>query len=306
MTTTSDRPITVDGVRLDTLAWNITKVNRATAGRRGGDVTLPGLDGSLPTLNDNLEPVTFGLDMFVMGTDVDGAVPAAGRRDTFRKNLDELVHLFGKRHALLEVIEQVNATESRRAWAKVDGALTPDINVPGSVGQFTVGLVLPYAVWEDTATSDWGTGGATPPNVATEVTTLQGATERITDATLVLVNGDAATLTNPRITDPSTGAYVQYNGSLAQNQTWRINCATWATRTFIWPGSYAAALDKADTFGTDVTPQTTYGGTVNQAAFLPLVPVRDTGLRRVKVTLTGGGGAANVFLGIRARRKYAL
>lgn len=295
MVNTSDRPISVDGVRLDTLAWNISKISRAVASRRAGDVTLPGVDGGMPSLNDNLEPVTLGLDMFVMGTDADGAVPGAGRRDTFRANLDELVHLFGKRHALLEVTEQVNATETRRAWAKVTDSLAPDINTPGSNGQFTVGLLLPYAVWEDPDLQDWN--GTLNSAAVQEVTTLRGATERTTDA-VALVHGP---YTNPRVTDPTTGAYVQYSGTLSSSQLWRVNVGTWSSRV-----GTTLALGSADTDGTDVQPQTSFGGTRNQAAFLPLVPVRDTGQRRVKVQVTGTGSGAASRVSIRARRKFAL
>lgn len=296
MVNTSDRPIAVDGVRLDTLAWNITKINRAMAARRSADVEVPGLDGNLPSLNDNLEPLVFGLEMFVMGTDAAGAVPAAGRRDQFRANLDELVHLFGTRHRLLEVTEQVTATQSRRALAKVVDSITPDVSENGANGQFTVSLQVPAGVWEDTATSDW-TSAAIVSGVAQEVTTLQGATERISDA-VILVQGPIA---NPKITDPATGAYVQLTATLAANQFWRVNVGTWATRTGTGLG-----LGSADTTGTDAQAITTYGGTPNQSAFLPLVPARDTGQRRVKVTLTGTATSAATSLSVRARRKYAL
>lgn len=296
MTNTSDRPISVDGVRLDTLAWNISKINRAMASRRSADVEVPGLDGTLASLNDNLEPLVFGLDMFVMGTDANGAVPAMGRRDQFRANLDELVHLFGKRHALLEVTEQVTATQSRRAMAKVVDSITPDSAENGSSGQFTVSLQVPAGVWEDPTTSDW-TSAAIVSGTAQEVTTLQGATERIADA-VILVQGPVA---NPKVTDPATGAYVQLTATLAAGEFWRINVGTWATRRGTTLG-----LGSADTTGTDVQAITTYGGTVNQAAFLPLVPARDTGLRRVKVALSGTAVTSATRLSVRARRKYAL
>lgn len=296
MTNTSDRPIAIDGVRLDTLAWNIAKINRAMAGRRSADVQVPGLDGSLPSLNDNLEPLVFGLDMFVMGTDADGAVPAGGRRDQFRANLDELVHLFGTRHRLLEVTEQVTATASRRCLAKVVDSITPDTAENGSSGQFTVSLQVPSGVWEDTATSDWTSTPTIVSGAAQEVTTLQGATERITDA-VILVQGP---ISNPRVTDTATAAYVQLTATLAAGEFWRINVGTWATRR-----GTVLGLGSADTTGSDVQALTTYGGTVNQAAFLPLVPVRDTGQRRVKVSLTGGSITAATALSVRARRKYA-
>ena len=199
MTFTSIRPITVDGVRLDPLAWNITQISRAVAARRDRNIALPGRDGEVPSLDDDLEPVVLGLTMFVMGTDEDGLVPAAGRLDTLRENLDELVHLFGKRHALLDVRETVANGQVRRAWAKVQDTIAPDLSASGSFGEFTVSLTLPYGVWEDPTTSDWT---QVAPVTAAPVATLPGATDRIGDA-IFLVKGP---ITNPRIPDVATGS----------------------------------------------------------------------------------------------------
>lgn len=297
MTYTSDRPITVDGVRLDTLAYNVLAIQRGTARRRTADVELPGVDGVVPSLNDPLEAAGYGLQMLVRGTDADGLVPPAGARTTFRNNLDELVHLFGKRHALLDLRETVDTGVERRAWAKVVDTITPDANEAGSSAQFSVGMVLPYGVWEDVNTQDWnGTAGAAS-GTSQEVTTLQGATERILDA-VILVTGPA---TNPRVTDPATGAYVQLNATLSGTQFWRVNVGTWATRYGTGLG-----LGSADTTGTDGQSLTVFGGTRNQAAFLPLTPTRDTGARRVRLALSGTGFTAATRLSVRARRKYAL
>jgi hypothetical protein len=295
MAFTSDRPITVDGVRLDTLAWNIEKVSRETAARRASDVSLPNVDGSLPSLNDALEPISFGLQMWLRGTDADGAVPAPGSRTRFRENLDELLHLFGKRHALLDVREVVDGSGTeRRALAKVTASIAPEENVTGSAGVFSVALSIPAGVWEDAATADWTTTGAAI--TAAEVTTLRGATERINDA-VVLVTGPA---NNPRVTDPATGMWVQLSANLAAGQFWRFSSATWASR-------YGAGLGlgSADTTGTDGSAITSVGGPP-RPYMLPLVPVRDTGARRVRATLSATSGmTSSTALSVRARRKYA-
>lgn len=294
MANTSDRPISVDGVRLDTLAWNVEKVVRSTASRRSADVTLANLDGSLPSVNDALEPVDFGLQMWLRGTDVDGGVPAPGSRDTFRANLDALLHLFGTRHRLLEVTEQTSATETRRAFAKVSASISPDVNVTGSAGTFSVALTIPAAMWEDAASTDVTLNA---PVSAAEPAGLIGGTERINDA-VYLVTGPAST---PRITDPTTGMWVELGANLPAGQFWRFNSATWASRY----GS-GLGLGSADTTGTDGTAITVTGGP-GRAYGLPLVPVLSGGTRRVRVTLTAASGIVNgtTKLSLRARRKYA-
>lgn len=497
MITTSVRPITIDGVRLDTLAWNITQINRAVAARRSADQQVPGRDGVIPSLNDDLEPTTLGLEMFVLGTDQDGAVPATGRSNTFRNNLDELIHLFGKRHALLEVIESMDAntlpatnlapnpsmegatqyavtgsglalsfaasatpaagatvlradvTDSgaltafpvlfnnyiganrilaspgaaigakfkirspiggartcfarlrcynggtviadvgnvtfttsavsttwteitltgnlpagcdgfgviiqgnaaadwangnraeldtlmpwvgadpgpyfdgdtpadanytyawtgtahnsasvrnpkrrRRAWAKVTDSIQPDLNTVGSSGMFTVGLELPYGVWEDVDTTDWDSG-LIQSNATRYIDTLDGATERLTDA-IFTVTGP---VTNPRITDLTSGSYVELQGTVAAGNVWRVNCGTWVSRT-----GTTLTLGSADTAGTDAQAITRFGGIPNQGGFLTLAPARVGTLRRYVIKMDGTARDANTRLAFRARRKYA-
>lgn len=295
MVNTSDRPISVDGVRLDTLAWNILKINRAMAARRDRSIELPGRDGVVPSLDDDLESVQFGLEMFVMGTDADGGVPPAGRRDTLRNNLDELVHLFGKRHSLLDLRETVANGVQRRAWAKVQDTIAPDISTVGGSGEFTVSLVLPYGVWEDPTTTDWT---QVAPVTAAPVTSLTGATERIGDG-IFLVKGPA---TNPRITDVASGSWVQLNDTLTAAESWRVNALTWATRK-----GTTVTIGSGDTVGTDRTAQTLTGGPQRGSA-LVLTPVRDTGARRVGITLSATAGIVNgtTALTVRAARKYAI
>lgn len=294
MTFTSDRPVSVDGVRLDTLAWNVQKINRATAPRRSGDYDIQNMDGVVPSVNDPLEPTTYGLEMWLRGTDADGSVPVAGSRDTLRANLDEVLHLFGKRHALLDLREKVSDTLERRAWAKVVDSIQPDLNTPGGQGTFTVALTIPAGVWEDVDATDQTIDA---PVTAAELTGLQGATERVNDA-IFLVTGPANT---PRITDPATGMWVELGANLAGGQFWRFNSATWASR-------YGAGLGlgSADTTGTDGSGVTTTGGP-SRAYGLPLTPIRDTGLRRVRATLTAASGivAVTTKLSTRTRRKYA-
>lgn len=300
MVFTSDAPITVDGVRLDTLAWNITKVSRSVASRRSADVEVPGADGTIPSLNDPLAAVTMGLELWLRGTDADGAVPGGlSRRSVFWQNLDELVHLFGKRHGLIELTETVAPGQVRRTYAKVTDTIQPDVNEPGSAGTFSVALTIPAGVWEDVAAATWDSGQIASGDTR-EVTTLQGATERCTDA-LVCVRGP---INNPRLTDPATGSYVQLNRTVPAGEDWTINLATWTSR-------YGAALglNPSPTVGNDGAPITVYGGARGVAQYLTLQPTRTSAdpVRRTRLTLTGTGGittATRVF--VQARRKFAL
>src|SRR3982751_5668716 len=101
MVTTSAIPMTVDGTRLDTLAWNIETITGriGVPGVRGANAQVPGRHGSIFTPNKTYDEREFVLSMWVNGCDVDGLIPG-GSSDLaeFRKNVDTLSLLFGKRY----------------------------------------------------------------------------------------------------------------------------------------------------------------------------------------------------------------
>ena len=286
-------PITVDGVSLDTVAWNIDAKVRQWAGARAADVVLPGVDGVAPSLNDDLDSSVMTLSMWVIGTNTSGLVPLGNGIAQARDNLDQLVHLFGKRHALLDVRETVDAGSTiRQAWCKVTEAVAPELKA-NSLGRFSVSLLIPAGVWQDVNTADWASTPTLVSGNFYEITTLQGATGPIDDA-IITVTGP---VTNPQLTDFMTGAYVRLNAAVAAGTVWRLNVGTWASR-------YAAGLTlgSADTTGTDGQAITVYGG--GNARFLRQVPGLVSGARRVQIALTGTGITSATAIGVRARRKY--
>lgn len=293
MATYSPHPVFVDGVRLDSSAWNIDVKTRAWASSRNGDVTIPGVDGVAASLNDDLEASTMTLSMWVLGTDENGAVPSGSTgMAKCRDNLDQLVHLFGKRHALLNVSEVVDtAGNQRQAYCKVADTVTPEITAGGRA-KFTVTLSVLEGMWQDVNTSDWSQSGLTSGNFY-EVTTLQGATGPISDAVFTVTGP----VTNPELRDFTTNAYIRLNAVLPAGSVWRVNSGTWATR-------YGAGLTfgSLDTAGTDAQSVTVFGG--GNARFLRLQPGLVSGARRVQVSLTGSGITGSTAVGVRARRKF--
>lgn len=287
-------PITVDGVSLDTVAWNIEAKTRQWPAARAGDAVLPGVDGVAPSLNDDLDLTTLTLSMWVLGTTTAGTIPGGSTpMAQCRANLDQLAHMFGKRHTLLDVQEQVDAAGTlRQAWCKVTDAIAPEVRA-GGVGKFTAQLQLPEGLWQDVTPADWTSTPTIISGNFYEITTLQGATGPINDA-IILVTGP---VTNPVLTDYATGAHVQLNAAIPSGQFWRLNVDTWATR-------YGAGLTltSSDTTGTSGDGITHSGG--GNARFLRLQPTVVTGLRRVQIALTGTGITAATAITVRARRKY--
>lgn len=286
-------PVTIDGTSLDTVAWNIEAKVRQLSGFRSADISLAGVDGEIPSLNDDLESTLFTLSMWVIGTDTSGLIPAGTPMAQCRANVDTLSFLFRKRHALIQVAEVVdNVGTQRMFYGKVVDAISPTI-AAGGVGKFQVNIKVPDGMWQDMSTSDWTQTGVVS-GTPYEVTTMLGATEHIADST-ILVTGPA---TNPQVTDYGSAAYMRYNGVLAAGASWRVNNATWATRF-----GAGLTLSSADTTGTDAQATTVSGGGKSQ--FLRLVPTILTGNRRVQLSLTGTGFTGATALSVRARRKYA-
>lgn len=167
MTFVSDHPITVDGVRLDTLAYGIEGAALTIGGLRSGDQILAGVDGAVASLEDAREPSIYALSMFVNGCDEDGLVPAdRSKWGLLRQNLDMLLHLFARTDALLDVreviytdpvtpdVEAALEAPQRQAFAKVSDTLAPDL-APGAVARFTVALNFPDVYWQDPAPLTW-------------------------------------------------------------------------------------------------------------------------------------------------------
>lgn len=286
----SAHPITIDGLSLDSLAWNVESRIRQWAGSRTGDIPVPGVDGELATVNDDLEANLFTLSMWVLGTDEFG-MPVASRMDRCYQNLDLLSFYFrGKRHTLLDVREQVNADGTvRQFYGKIVDAVPPDWGRGRAA--FTVSIKNPAGVRQDPAPADWSQTGVVA-NTVYEVITLRGGTAPCDDSTVV-VTGPA---TNPQVTDTATGSYVRLNAALAAGETWRVNSATWSTRTG------TLAVESADDAGTDRQSVTVYGG--GNARFLRLSPFLTGGLIRTRLSLSGTGFTSATAVAVRARRKY--
>lgn len=118
MSFTNQRPLSVDGTRLDTLAYNIETIDgrRQLPGVRSNDVVVPGRHGEVPSLYDDFEPGRIILRMWVRSTDVDGnPVPGANPKDTLQRNLDRLFALFRPRNRLLTVTQQIGASTETRS-----------------------------------------------------------------------------------------------------------------------------------------------------------------------------------------------
>lgn len=280
MVLTNSLPITVDGVRLDTLAKNVeTLAGRfIVPGLRTPNVAIPGEDGELHVPLKVREPGVIGLSMWVRGCDDDGLVPTNDATEFF-KNMDALVNLFTKDTGLLTLDQLHPDGSTRRATAQVMSAF--DFSVLGGPNErharFAVELRIPKAFWEDTAATVNATaaGASLPKNLI--LATLAGATAPMKDLVLTVTGP----ITNPRITENATGIWVQYSGVLANGTSLVIDCGAWTA--VIGVNSVLGSL--------------THGG---HQRFLVAYPT--TG--GPSLTLSGSAGGAATSLSVSGRRKF--
>jgi hypothetical protein len=220
MTALTPRTVIIDGIRLDSFAYSITSRTgwESTPGLTGGNIRVPGRDGEIWQAKD-YGTGQIVLDLFVQGTNADGAIPAGSTAEkTFRANIDALLATFSKRSGLLTVDKEIEDGSVRRNFAEVGSVIQPDYLDGNTVATFTVELIFPDPLWKSTTiTTSTGTGS---------LSVFAGITAPISDA-IITVAGPA---TNPRVTDTVSGAWIQYTGSVSGGSSWVVDCATFSSK----------------------------------------------------------------------------
>lgn len=289
MANTSTHPITVDGVRLDTYAWNIEVKSGWDLGQaaRGANSEVPGRDGEIWTPNKREAAGRFALQMWVMGSDANGVWNADGY-EQYRQNLDQLRWLFGKRYKLLTIQHTLGATlGTRECLAEVVAAWDPTVTGMGRIGRFSVLFNIVDSYWRDTA--DLNIDLASVTTGQKTLTAFLGATANMRDGILVF----DGPWTNPSITDDATGHVLSLTGTVASGSQWNVDCAAFTSKT----GTSIAFTSG----GTQAMLTTTRSGAHAPGLFgvTPAAPgVAPT------VTLAGSGLTSASRFRFRARRKY--
>lgn len=293
MTNTSTIPMTVDGVRLDTLAWNIETLNGRLSipGVRGADPIVPGMDGAVFVPNKSFDEGRITLQMWVRGSDANGGIPGGGSQMAeFRKNLDSIGKLFTVRHRLMDVQQTWPGPQIIQYFAKVEQPWDFSASAVNPRAKFAVEMSIPKVFGQDINTTDYTSATSLASGVTLTLATYDGHTAPISDA-IIVVRGAA---TNPRLTNPDTGEWVQYNGTIASGTDWRVDCGLWETRTGVGIGLSSGA-------GTNQVANTQYAG--GGAAFMRLTP-RPSGGPQLVLTGTSFGASTQVLA--RARRKFIV
>jgi len=280
--TTSEEPIIVGGLCLNTDAWNV--INRT--GRlsiptlRGANTAVPGQSGRTFVANRPYEPGIWAIGMWVLGMTADGVIPAQGdSRRLFEKNLARLQQSMAKSWQPVTIVAWQADGAARTAQAVLSGQTDGASMMGGMRGEIAFVFEVLDGWWSDAIRSTAvGAAGSWWANLGLSLPGLVGATAPIEDA-LVTVHGPAV---NPRVTSDS-GVWVQLNHTLGVNDTWIVDSGAWTS-----------TLNGVSNL-TDVT----HGG---HSRFLVIPPAEL--LATPKVTMTTSGTGANTNLSLTAARAH--
>lgn len=281
MTNTTTELLTVNGVNLKTLAKNVETLGATlqVPARRGDATPVAGRHGALGSTRNYYEPRTMPWPMWVQGTDDDGLVPVGQtRRTQFYKNLDTLTRLFAQ--PSLDIRHTLPDNSIRQIFGKCVASIDFSTSGATPLGKYSVELLCLKPFFQDvnTTTQSFGIGGT---NANLSLTNFDGATAPMAE----MVFSFTGPMNNPKIQDPITGVWFQYNETFTAGKGITVDCATWGITGI---GGYVVDYAKAVHAGSgsfyEVTP--------------PL-----TGPAAVTFTSTGGTGGTVAFTG---RRKFLV
>lgn len=285
MTDSAGNPlIEVDGFDMRTEAYNAaTRTGRySMPTQRGEDLVLAGKSGYTFVPNKPYDAGLGALSVWVTGANTNGTIPATQtlRRQKFEDNMALMERLFTRRHRLCTIRAAQPDASIRRAFVQWDAWGEPEVVAGGTRATWTVGYTIPGVFWEDeTATNQETAASSTLPKNL-DLTSFANMTGIIEDA-VITVTGP---ITNPRVTDAETGAYVQFTGTVATATTWVINVAA---STSV------------------VNSVTQLANTTHTGGYLFLVIPNIFGTSATpRLTLSGTGGGAGTKFGVSARRKW--
>ena len=294
-------------IQIDTIAFEGNKSYiltsrtgwEVTPGLSGSNIAVPGRNGEIWRAKD-YAPGRMVLDIVVTHLNSSGVVPGGSTAEKqYQANMDLLmVTLTQQTQILVTKVYDPDGLYpvTRQNYAEVTALLQPEFigseSEPSAT--LTVELTFPNPIWFDLIGRDYvGAANATNNRTLT-LTRFEGITAPLDEA-IFLVIGPA---TNPRITDRS-GAWVQYNGTIAAGARWRVNTRTFQSEV----GSSPVLFYTENT----VTNQNAGTSVLAQTTFSPgpaLMTVTPNGIGSPELVFTGTGLGSTTQVNVCAFRKY--
>lgn len=278
----------IDGVSLRSHGFGAaTRSGRySVPSRRGDNLILPGSSGSYFAANKPFEDGVGALSLWAVGLDTDdnGDVvrPESFNemRQVFEKNMQKLMRFFTRGHRLSEIRSEQADGSIRRTFVEWREWSEPDVQAGGTRAEWAIAYSIPGVWWEDETSQSQKSPASDVLPKTLILTAFEDMTGVIEDG-VTKVDGP---ITNPRITEPETGAWVQYTGTLTAAQSWVVDS-----------GSFTSEVG-----GVSVMESTTHAGGYK----LLTVPNCFETSNIPRLVLSGTTGGATTRLTFTGRRKW--
>ncbi len=248
--------------------------------KRGGNLVVPGSHGELHIPGKKYGAANLVSQLWVRGINPDGTFPGAddATRLAFHANLRTLINLFtvDERITLRHTLSDGS---QREIVGEVTDAIQPTVDSFGRYtnGTFAVALNCASPFWADlTAVSQSisSTGAATLTNFA-------GADTWMEDLTLTF----GASQSNPRLTQASTGLFVQVGKVIAAGQGTVVNTAAWTVTAT--GGLSSTGLYEALSYGASPLTSRWFAMRPEPGGAAPILTLTQTGGGTGQVTIAG-------------------
>lgn len=229
---TSDEPITIDALVMNTHAWNIAnRTGRGTrAMQRGSSSVIAGRSGARFIANRPFDVGQWAIGIWILASDPNDGhwVPPsiAAQRLRFEQNLSQIQQTLGKGWSPIVICSWQPDGTVRTANCTLPPQQIDMTSMMGGLrGEIPLIFEILDSWWKDAlVTTTAGVAGTAWSNQTLQMPLLAAGSMPIEDA-VITVQGPAA---NPRLTTES-GVWVQCNASVAAGTQWVLDCGNFTS-----------------------------------------------------------------------------
>lgn len=216
--------LTIDGTNVQTLAFNVVARTRGQwPAARGSANSVPGRHGVLPILGQHYDVGQLMISMFIIGANTDGTMPTnVSLQQQVVTYAEMLQRLLMVRHRLLDVRQDMPDSSIRQCYAQLSNAVNYTSMAGATRAELAAELVIPSTFWQDVDTSTYSSPLVAGDNDIS-IGYLTSATAPITDLVFT-ITGPA---TNPRVTDPISGTWIQVDKGLVAGDSLVIDSSAY-------------------------------------------------------------------------------
>lgn len=279
------RNLSVNGVSIQTLAWNVTQrgARWRVPGRRGDNQPLPGLHGTNYLAGKTYDENTLVLNMWVIGANPDGSMPSSlNRVRQVEQHADMLTALFSSETQL--VLTQTRPDGDRVLTGEVKSAIDFTTMAGATRAEFSVEIVAADPFWYSPETTSQTAQALTSGFYS--MSAFADCTAPINKGTYTL----SGPIQSPTLLNPTTGQFLSLADSVAAGEQWVVDNQQWSSRV----------VNATTHASRNVIAATAHAG---GASLLDLSPDMINGPR---VGVLGSGQTSQTALQVAARKAYLI